>query len=265
MHFHVILDFGSLGISPSCIFLLTKELAEQFGKVTELVGRDDKGRTISDPLLKTYHISPPHVSQLNLDPTPPLLLFSLVPPFTSHKSLTTQEAEQRAISAIGASSAPSESFSSSGVDPLHCNNPSRVRLVTRRAVDVVQVRALHQTDPANTAKLTGWVVIEDRVTQDWLGLREAIPCVHLHQRWREGRGNGGLVNPILRDLLRFLAAVTPLLLGLLESGMSATVGQARYASGHGVTQDRVMQHDRSRCTFPAAIFERGIFLMENIA
>jgi hypothetical protein len=50
-----------------------------------------------------------------------------------------------------------------------------------------------------------------------------------------------LVNPILRDLLRFLVAVTPLLLGLFESGMAVTAAQMRYAGGHGVTQDRVMQ------------------------
>jgi hypothetical protein len=48
-----------------------------------------------------------------------------------------------------------------------------------------------------------------------------------------GRGKGGLVNPILRDLLRFLVAVTPLLLGLLESGMATTATQARYAGYAG--------------------------------
>lgn len=62
------------------------------------------------------------------------------------------------------------------------------------------------------------------------------------RRLTTGRGTGGLVNPILRDLLRFFAAVTPLLLGLLESGMAATAAQVRYAGGHGVTQDRATQY-----------------------
>ena len=107
------------------------------------------------------------------------------------------------------------------------------------------------------------MVTEDRVTQDWLGLGKAIPCVHLHQRWRGGRGKGGLVNPILRDLLRFLAAVTPLLLGLLESGISAAVAQVRYAGSHGVTQDRVTQYlwrERVSLYLPRSdILRRGNF------
>ncbi len=100
-----------------------------------------------------------------------------------------------------------------------------------------------------------------RVTRHWLGSRKAIPSLHLHQRWRGGRGKGGLVNPILRDLLRLLAAVRPLLLGLFESGMAAAAAQAQYAGGHGAMQDRVTQYlcEGSRCTFPQRYLRRGKF------